>query len=65
MNMTKPLERTAHESEEHASPQIEKTTCRLTKLNEFAATYIRANPGRCLLGAVAAGYVIGRVARRK
>jgi hypothetical protein len=28
-------------------------------------SFIRANPGTCLLGAVAVGFIIGRIASRR
>jgi hypothetical protein len=65
MNMTEHLEQTAHEVEERVRPQIEETTKKLSGLNDQVTNYIKANPGKCLLGALAAGYVIGRIARRK
>jgi hypothetical protein len=65
MTMTEPFEQTAHAIEERVRPQVERATQNLTRLNRQVTTYIKANPGRCLLGAVAAGYVIGRIARRK
>ena len=33
-------------------------------MNGKVVDYIKENPGKCLLGAIAAGYVIGRIARR-
>ena len=35
-----------------------------TAANYDAVAYIKENPGKCLLGAIAAGYIIGRIARR-
>lgn len=65
MEMPEPREQSAHEVEDHVAPQLEKVATRLAYLNEQFATYIRANPGRCLFGAATAGYVIARVARRR
>lgn len=65
MDITEPFEKAAHDLEDRVVVQLEGVATRLTRLNERLTTYIRANPGRCLFGAVAAGYVIGRIARRK
>jgi ElaB/YqjD/DUF883 family membrane-anchored ribosome-binding protein len=37
----------------------------LQKYNEQAIHFIRENPGVCIIGAVAAGYLIGRLASRR
>ncbi len=65
MEMTEPFEKAAHDIENRVLQRLESVATRLAHLNEHLATYIRANPGRCLFGAVAAGYVVGRIARRK
>lgn len=65
MDITEPLKQTANDFEERLQPLIEESTEKLTSLHHQLTTYIRANPGKCLLGAMAAGYFIGRIARRK
>ena len=65
MDMTEHLEQTANNLEERVRPQLKVATQRLALLNKEVSSYIRTNPGKCLLGAIAAGYVIGRVARRR
>jgi len=45
-------------------PQIEDAKRRLTSLNDKAIDYIKENPGTCLVGAVALGFLIGKIARR-
>jgi len=65
MDMTEQLEQTANKLEERVRPQLKAATQRLAVLNKQVSSYIRTNPGKCLLGAIAAGYVIGRVARRR
>lgn len=64
MEMTQELEDTARQIEERVRPQIEQAKRRLSGLNDQATTYIKANPGKCLLGALAAGYIIGKIASR-
>ena len=41
------------------------TRARLEEFNERAADFIRENPGVCIVGAVAAGYLVGRLASRR
>lgn len=58
------LQNTAREIEARVRPQIEEAKQKLSDLNGQVVRYIKANPGTCLLGAVAAGFIIGRIARR-
>ena len=64
MEMTQDLEDTARQIEERVRPQIEEAKRRLSEINEQTQSYIKANPGKCLLGALAAGYIIGKLASR-
>ncbi|HET6147056.1 MAG TPA: hypothetical protein VFH68_05950 [Polyangia bacterium] len=64
MEMTEQFEKTARELEDRIRPQIEEAKKKVSDLNERAVGYIKENPGKCLLGAVAAGYIIGRIASR-
>jgi hypothetical protein len=64
MEMTPELEDTARQIEERVGPQIREAKRRLSELNEQATDFIKANPGKCLLGALAAGYIIGKIASR-
>ena len=64
MEMTQELEDTARQIEERVRPQIDEAKRRLSSLNDQAVTYIKANPGKCLIGALAAGYLIGKIASR-
>jgi len=64
MEMTEQIEKTAREIEDRFRPQIEEAKKKVSDLNDRAVSYIKENPGKCLLGAVAAGYIIGRIARR-
>ncbi len=62
--MTEQIEATVREMGERVRPQIDQARRRLTSLNRDAAGYIKENPGRCLLGALAVGFLIGKIARR-
>lgn len=64
MEMTEQFEKTARDIEERIRPQIDEAKKKVSDLNNRAVSFIKENPGKCLLGAVAAGYIIGRIARR-
>ncbi|HEY5089975.1 MAG TPA: hypothetical protein VIK30_08400 [Polyangia bacterium] len=64
MEMTDQIEATAREIGDRVRPQIEDAKRRLTSLNDKAIDYIKENPGTCLVGAVALGFLIGKIARR-
>jgi hypothetical protein len=64
MEMTEHIEATVREMGARVRPQIDEARRRLTSLNHNAAGYIKENPGRCLLGALAVGFLIGKIARR-
>ena len=46
-------------------PQIEQAKQQLGQLNGRITTFIKEHPAACLLGAVALGYLVARVARRQ
>lgn len=51
--------------QERMGPQLEQMKDNLEQLNQKAIRLMREQPGLCLLGAVAAGYVIGRLVSRR
>ena len=55
----------AREIQERIVPQIEEARRNLMDMNTRAVSFIRANPGTCLLGAVAVGFLIGKIASRR
>jgi ElaB/YqjD/DUF883 family membrane-anchored ribosome-binding protein len=59
------LEEAIHQLEERLGPQLEEAKEQLGKLNARVKGFIVKNPGACLLGAVAVGYLVGRLAARK
>ncbi len=65
MEMTERLEDTARELGERVRPQIENAKRRLESMNESMTDYIKENPGKCLMGALAVGYLIGKIASRR
>ncbi len=55
----------ARELTERMVPQIDEARRNLADLNTRTIAFIRANPGTCLVGAVALGFLIGRIASRR
>lgn len=64
MEMTEQIEATVKQMGARVRPQIDQARRRLTSLNGDVTSYIKENPGRCLLGAIALGFVIGKIARK-
>jgi hypothetical protein len=64
MEMTNRMEEAARAIEDRVRPRIDEAKQQLSDLNGRVATFIRENPGKCLLGAVAIGYIVARLARR-
>jgi hypothetical protein len=50
---------------ERIRPQIEDAKRRLGRLNGRITGFIKDHPAACLLGAVALGYLVARVARSR
>lgn len=59
------LQDRARELSERVVPQLDEARRNLADFNTRAINFIRANPGTCLVGAVALGFVIGRIASRR
>lgn len=55
----------AREIQERIVPQLDEARRNLVDFNTRAISFIRANPGTCLLGAVAVGFLVGRLASRR
>jgi ElaB/YqjD/DUF883 family membrane-anchored ribosome-binding protein len=65
MEMTEKIEETARELGARVRPQIEEAKRRFSSMSDSATTYIKANPGKCLVGAIAVGFLIGKIASRR
>lgn len=50
--------------ESQIAPRIEEARENLTRANERALAFIRERPGTCLLGAMALGFIVGKIASR-
>lgn len=55
----------ARQLQENLLPQIDEARRNLEDMNTRVVGFIRANPGTCLLGAVAVGFIVGRLASRR
>ena len=64
MEMTDQIEATVREVGFRVRPQIEEAKKRLSDLDETVTDYIKENPGKCLIGALAVGFLIGKIARK-
>jgi len=64
MEIAHEIEETAREIGARVRPQIENAKRRISSMNEQVTDYIKENPGKCVLGAIALGFVIGKIARR-
>jgi ElaB/YqjD/DUF883 family membrane-anchored ribosome-binding protein len=65
MDLTEDLEATARDLSRRIKPQAREVARRLDALNNDAIQYVRENPVKCLLGALALGVVIGKIAGRR
>ena len=59
------FESSAEDVVERIRPQIEDAKRRLGRLDGQITGFIRKHPAACLLGAVALGYLVARVARSR
>jgi hypothetical protein len=50
---------------EQVRPKIEEAKQKITRINGQITSFIQEHPGACLLGAIAMGYLVARVARRQ
>jgi ElaB/YqjD/DUF883 family membrane-anchored ribosome-binding protein len=64
MEMTEQIEATVREVGARVRPQIDEAKRRLSSLDQTVTSYIKENPGKTLLGALAVGFLIGKIARR-
>jgi hypothetical protein len=55
----------AREIQARVAPQVEQARAALSDLNTKVTGFIRERPGTCLLGALAFGYLVGKIASRR
>jgi len=65
MEMTEKIEETAREIGARVRPQIDEARKKLESMNTSAIEFIKENPGKCLVGAIAFGYLVGKIASRR
>ena len=63
MEIKPQLEHRVHQVEEVVRPQLELAKAKLSALNEEVVGFIKAHPGPTLIGALALGFLVGRIAR--
>lgn len=54
----------ARELQGELGPQLEQAAENVREFDRRARSFIRENPGTCLLGAIAVGFLIGKIASR-
>ena len=64
-NDSSTLPRDLSEVQAQAAAQIEAAREALGDVDRKVRGFVKENPGLCLLGAVAAGFVIGRIVSRR
>lgn len=65
MEMTEKIEETAREIGARVRPQIDEARKKLESMNTSAVAFIKENPGKCVIGAIAVGFLIGKIASRR
>jgi ElaB/YqjD/DUF883 family membrane-anchored ribosome-binding protein len=64
MKTAEQIEEAVSDASARLKPKMEEAKRQLSSWNETAIDYIKENPGRCLLGALALGFVVGKIAQR-
>ncbi len=55
----------ARELQDRLTPQLEQARQNLNELNTRVLSFVRERPGTCLIGALAFGYLVGKIASRR
>ncbi len=55
----------ARELQDRLAPQIDQARQNLSELNGRVLSFIKERPGTCLIGALAFGYLVGKIASRR
>lgn len=51
--------------QERLGPKLKDAEAQLMNVNEKVKSFIKENPGTCLLGALGLGFIVGKLASRK
>lgn len=62
---TREMEERARMLQEKLGPQFAEAKENFDQLNRRVTTFIKENPTTCLLGALALGFVVGKIASRR
>ena len=62
---TTSFDNTVNDVGDRIRPRIEDAKRRLVRLNDQVTDFIKDHPAACLVGAVALGYLVARVARSR
>ena len=62
---TTEFEDTAAAITDRIRPQLERAKSQLGSFGTRVTGFIKEHPGACLFGALAAGYLVARIARRR
>jgi hypothetical protein len=65
MEPTSSIRSKARELQSRVGPEIEEAARGLGDLNSRIVGFIRQRPGTCLLGALAFGFIVGKIASRR
>lgn len=65
METTQPMQERAREMQARLGPQIEEARQNLADLNVRITRFIKERPGTCLLGALAFGFIVGKIVSRR
>jgi ElaB/YqjD/DUF883 family membrane-anchored ribosome-binding protein len=65
MEATEQLQEKREELQNRLGTQLEEAKRNLQDLNARITEFVRQRPGVCLLGALAFGFVVGRIASRR
>jgi ElaB/YqjD/DUF883 family membrane-anchored ribosome-binding protein len=63
-NVTNQIEERAHDLSARVRPQIRQARQKLEEVGDTVTTYIKENPAKCVVGAIAVGFLVGKIARR-
>ncbi|HLL53088.1 MAG TPA: hypothetical protein VK447_06045 [Myxococcaceae bacterium] len=65
MDASQQLQDRAREMQARLAPQIDEARQNLMDFNDRAIRFIKERPGTCLLGALAFGFIVGKIASRR
>lgn len=63
-SVTNEIEERAHSLSARVRPQVQEARKKLEEVGETVTEYIKENPAKCLVGAIAVGFIVGKLARR-